>query len=81
MLLLLFRVLFRKQIGKHFAGSANLHLVLPAGLDLAFTDGTVYKPAEIPGPELPGRALLALLGGAFLDYPAGLAVFTALIHS
>lgn len=64
---LLLRRHIRQHVGKYFAGPANPHLFLPACLYLTFTGGSVYKPAKITGLELPGRALLPLVGGTFLD--------------
>jgi hypothetical protein len=40
-------------------------------LALAFTDGTVYKPAELTGLKFPSRAMFAALGRAFFYGPAG----------
>lgn len=41
-------------------------------LRLAFTDSAVYEPAKFACLEFPGGAMLAALGRAFFNSPAGL---------
>ena len=78
---LLFCGAITQQVGKYFTRFANLHLLFPTQLHHTFADGSVYKPAEIAGLELPGRTLLPLVGGTFFDRPARFAAFAILINS
>ena len=56
--------------------SADLHLLLPAILHLALTDGPVDEPAKVPSPKFPRRAILSGFLRAFFYYPAGALPFT-----
>jgi hypothetical protein len=69
-----------QQVGKYFAGFANLHLLLPTLLYFPFADGSLNKPAKISGFKFPGRAPLLLVGGTFPDHPARFTVPAIFIH-
>ena len=57
---------------KDLALSADPHLLPPALLYHAFTNGAVDEPAEVSNLELPGRAPGPALKGAIFPDPAGL---------
>ena len=46
-------------------------------MNLAFTNGAVYEPAESSGLKFPSRAKFAALGRAFFYNPAGFKGFIA----
>jgi hypothetical protein len=55
---------------EHDALPAFPHFILPVGLNCSFANGSVDKPAQVPDPELPCRALAPSFHGALLDFPA-----------
>jgi hypothetical protein len=65
----------RHDLLKYFALTANLHLFLPAFLSFPMTDCSANAPAILACPKFPRRAILANFFGAFLQIPAGFAVF------
>jgi hypothetical protein len=60
---------WRKDARKYRAPAAYLHLILPALLRGAFTDGPVDEPAQMSCLQLPCRALQPDLLGASLPDP------------
>ena len=65
---------------KYLAGTTYFHLVAPVVLRLAFTEGSVNKPAKISYLELPCRTLFPEFFGAFSGLPANFFSFTFQSH-
>ena len=65
-----------QHVAEHFTVSTALHFFIPILLNPAFTNGTIDKPAKIPGFKLPGRTEVFLLRGALFYRPAWLSAFS-----
>ena len=63
---------------EYIAFPAGFNLFIPVLFRFAVTDGAIDKPAEFACPKFPGRAVLFLLGRAFVHNPALLYVFFSL---
>ena len=55
--------------------SAHLHLLVPALLNLALTDGPIDKPAKLSTLKFPCRAISSDLHRTFPYYPTGCVSF------
>jgi hypothetical protein len=56
---------------KNLTGATYFHLFAPVFLWLAFTDGSINKPAQVPYLKLPGRTFFSEFFRAFSRLPAG----------
>lgn len=60
----------RKSGRHHFTGFANMNFVFPCFVSVSGAYRAIYKPAQLPCLEFPGRAAILEISRALFDHPA-----------